>query len=75
MRYLIFALLLSGCAMAPTKKTYWEKPGATQADFNADIGFCRAQAFSVPGALNNLAQAAIVQSSCMQGKGWYLVER
>jgi hypothetical protein len=76
MRYLVIALLMSGCATPPpSKTTYWEKPGAGQAEFNADIGFCRAQAFSVPGAMNNLAQAVIVQSSCMQGKGWYLVER
>jgi hypothetical protein len=38
------------------------------------MGQCRAQAFSVTNAMSNLAQVAIVQRSCMEGKGWYLVE-
>lgn len=69
----LFVLLLAGCA-TPTQ-TYWEKPGASRADFNTDIGYCQAQAFGVPGAMNNLLQVAAVQSSCMQGRGWYTVER
>jgi hypothetical protein len=72
MRYLVVLMILSACA---TKQTYWEKPGASAQDFNQDMGQCRAQAFSVPGAMNNLMQVAAVQSSCMQGKGWYTVER
>lgn len=71
MRYLV-VLLLAGCA---TTQTYWEKPGASQSDFQVDMGQCRAQAFGVPGAMNNLMQVAMVQSACMQGKGWYTVER
>lgn len=73
MRCLLVALLLTGCAAKKT--TYWEKPGTSAADFNQDMGQCRAQAFSVPGAMNNLLQAAMVQNACMQGKGWYTVER
>lgn len=64
------AVVLAGCA---TKQSYWEKPGASQQEFNMDRGQCNAQAFSVPGV--SLMQAAIVQNSCMQGKGWYLVEQ
>jgi uncharacterized lipoprotein YmbA len=70
-RYLIVLMLLAGCASEP-KQTYWEKPGASAQDFNQDIGQCRAQAF---GNTMNLMQAAIIQSSCMAGKGWYTVER
>lgn len=70
MRCLFVLLLLAGCATP--KQTYWEKPGASAQDFNQDIGQCRAQAF---GNTMNLMQAAIIQSSCMQGKGWYTVER
>jgi hypothetical protein len=70
----LLALCLVGCATKQTQ-TYWEKPGASQQDFQADMGQCRAQAFSVPGAMNNLVQVAIVQNTCMQGKGWYLVEQ
>lgn len=69
---LLFVLLLAGCA---TKQTYWEKPGASTEDFHADMGVCRAQAFGVPGAMNNLMQVAMVQNACMQGKGWYQVQR
>jgi hypothetical protein len=79
MRYLIFLFLVSGCTIfqktEPKKQIYWEKPGASQAEFNADFGFCRAQAFSVPGAMSNLFQVVLVQTSCMQGRGWYQVER
>lgn len=58
--------VLAGCAEpAPT---VWVRPGATQHDFDVDIGKCRAQAWSVPNA--GAAQLLIVQSSCMQGKGW-----
>lgn len=72
MRYLLVLLIAAGCA---TKETYWEKPGASSAQFDADMGACRAQAFGVPGAMNNLMQVAIVQSTCMQGRGWQQVER
>lgn len=72
MRYLLVLLIVTGCA---TKQTYWEKPGASNEEFNRDMGTCRAQAFGVPGATNNLMQVAIVQSTCMNGKGWYTVER
>lgn len=68
----LLVLLLAGCA---TTETFWEKPGASAQDFNSDSAQCRAQAFSVPGAMNNLMQVAIVQNQCMQGRGWYTVER
>lgn len=70
MKYLLVLLLMAGCA---TKQSYWEKPGTSEQDFRADMGFCRAQAFGV--ASGNLMQVAIVQRSCMEGKGWELVER
>lgn len=73
MKYLLVALLLAGCAAK--KMAYWEKPGSNAQDFNQDMGQCRAQAFGVPGAMNNLMQVAMVQNACMQGKGWYTVER
>ncbi|MDW7534505.1 MAG: hypothetical protein SCG82_01435 [Candidatus Nitrotoga sp.] len=52
---------------------HWEKPGASDRDFNVDRGQCNAQAFSVAGG--NIMQIAIVQNSCLQGKGWQLVAR
>lgn len=74
-RFSRMALLAAIAGCAAQTQTYWEKPGSTRADFDADMGQCRAQAFGVPGAMGNLMQVAIVQSQCMQGKGWYTVER
>jgi hypothetical protein len=72
MKYVVLlALVLSGCAAQ--KELVWDKPGSSQQQFYQDLGQCRAQAFSV--ASGNLYQIAIVQNSCMQGKGWQLVER
>lgn len=64
----VAVLLLTGCATRP--QMAWFKDGSTQQDFNAELGQCRAQAFGVPGAMNNLLQVAIVQQNCMLGKGW-----
>lgn len=64
------ALLLAGCATQPERQAAWVKSGATEQDFNTDSGQCRAQAMSIPGAMNNMAQVAAVHGSCMQGKGW-----
>ena len=69
---LIFAIV--GCSSIMNKtEEYWEKPGASDRDFNVDRGQCNAQAFSVAGG--NLMQMVIVQNSCLQGKGWQLVAR
>jgi uncharacterized lipoprotein YmbA len=76
MRYLIVPLLLlAGCATQPERQRYWVKDGASAQDYNAETAQCRAQAFSVPGAMGNLLQVAAVQSACMEGKGWRVEER
>lgn len=62
--------LISGCA-APQG---WYKAGTTAQEFEMDRGMCNAQAFGVPGAMNNMMQVAIVQNACMRGKGWVLQE-
>jgi hypothetical protein len=56
---------LGACAQ---QQWHWERPGATAGDFYQDRGQCNAQAFAVPGA--GLLQIALVQNSCLQGKGW-----
>lgn len=68
---LIVALMLAGCAAEP--QWVWRKAGGSEQEYNMDMGQCRAQAFSVAGA--SLMQVAIVQNSCMQGKGWQQVAR
>ena len=60
----------AGCA---TTETVWVKPGASQQDFYAESGQCKAQGFSTPGM--PMMQVALVYVSCMQGKGWYQEER
>ena len=66
-------VLLAGCATQ--SDPVWVKDGASRADFDSDLGYCRAQAFGVPGAMGNLLQVAIVQRSCMEGRGWHLEQR
>ena len=70
-RYFIYLVVLAlpGCVSQPDWA--WEKAGATQNDFHADAGQCRAQAFSVPGG--QAGQVALVYVSCLEGKGWYRV--
>lgn len=65
----VIAVVLAGCA-AQQPQRLWYKAGASAQDFNIDRGQCNAQAFSV--ASGNLMQIAIVQNSCLQGKGWTL---
>jgi hypothetical protein len=72
MRYLVVLMLIAGCA---TTQRYWEKPGASVQEFNADSGQCNAQAFGVPGAMYNQIQVAVVYNQCMQGRGWYVVQK
>lgn len=67
----MLAVLLSACATQPEQ--VWHKAGSSEQQFDMDKGQCNAQAFSIPGG--SLMQIAIVQNSCMRGKGWNLVNR
>jgi hypothetical protein len=62
------SLLVCGCADMGSELV-WVRQGATQNDFDRDMGYCRAQAWSVPNA--GAAQLLVVQNGCMQGKGWH----
>ncbi len=70
MLFVMAILTLAGCA---TTEKVWVKNGASQQDFYAESGQCKAQAFAAPGM--PMMQVAIIYSSCMQGKGWYTEER
>lgn len=65
--------LLVGCASMQEPEWVWTKPGSTQAEFEMDHGQCTAQAFG-PGGVS-LMQAAIIQTSCLRGKGWRQTQR
>lgn len=68
---LIALPLLAACISQPPQRTCWRKVGATAEQFEVDRGICTAQAFS--GGTNNLISAAIVQDSCLRGRGWSVV--
>lgn len=69
MRAVAFAcMLLAGCATTSQPEWVWTKPGASQTDYEMEHGQCTAQAFGPAGV--SLMQAAIIQSSCLRGKGW-----
>lgn len=61
------------CACASGGELVWARSGATQQDFDQDMGQCTAQAWSVSNAGG--AQLLMVQQSCMQGKGWHRTAR
>jgi hypothetical protein len=94
MKFLIAAAtlgLLLGCSSTQNTRDAqyrWEKPGATDNDWNQDRGQCMAQSFSATAgnpatatasigsqAYGNLRlQQAMIFASCMQGKGWMRVQ-
>lgn len=68
---LALLLALAGCATEPKQEPWTKLDGSgSQAELTADDGQCKAQAFAVPGAMNNTLQVAAVYNSCMQGKRW-----
>jgi len=70
MRALLVGIaILAGCA----PQYLWVKPGASQDDFYADSGQCKAQAYGAPGTYT--MQVVLIYQSCMQGKGWHKQEQ
>ena len=69
MRLVLLALLLLASCATNKNDFVWVKDGSTEAEFQQDTGFCRAQAFSVPGAPP--MQIVMVYDGCMRGKGWH----
>lgn len=67
---IICAAILAGCAAEPQYQ--WVKNGGDPDSFETDLGYCRAQAFGTANV--TLMQAAIVQTSCLRGKGWRQVQ-
>lgn len=60
---LALALALTGCNTAPV----WEKPGASDAEFRADLGDCQSQVIA-SGARG--IQMAMAHRACMHSRGW-----
>lgn len=69
---------LAGCA----GQVKWTKPGATQADFDADKSFCEYEAIKYGGGHDNSYRSAFgssldlalrrkeIAQACMRQKGW-----
>lgn len=66
----IIAVSLISCSTQ--NEWHWEKPGASNSEFNMDTGQCRAQALAGTGGVLNWGTIMIMES-CLQGKGWYKV--
>jgi uncharacterized protein YceK len=86
--------LLAGCASTSSTTNSnqgaqyrWEKPGASDSDWNQDRGQCMAQGFAATGSnpaiasgfgnpayTNIMFQQAMIFASCMQGKGWLRIQ-
>lgn len=68
MRYLTL-FLLTACATSP--QYHWERSYAPErvAEESAQ---CQSQAFAVP--FSGEERIAIVYATCMQGRGWQLIE-
>lgn len=70
MRYLI-VLLLAACATEPSYR--WDRLGATDEQRYQETAYCEQQAFAVPNSGEQ--RIAIVYATCMQSRGWHLVDR
>ncbi len=64
-------LLLSGCALM--SKWHWEKAGASDAEYDADIRYCKTQTDqSIDGTVTDASVRRI--HGCMQRRGWHRVD-
>lgn len=66
------SLLMFSCATT-RPETAWYKSGASDHDFHMDQGFCRAQAMQATMGYVTMG-TAVMMGSCLQSKGWYLME-
>ena len=68
---LLILLLLTACAAPPSYR--WAKPGSNHEQFLTERAQCESRALSVPGS--GPERVTLVFASCMEAKGWRLVER
>lgn len=64
---IVLLLGLAGCALRPT--WHWEKPGASQEQYSADLNHCKG--VSSPSA-DGMVTGEMVRRmhSCMEAHGW-----
>lgn len=63
----MFLLSLAGCALRPT--WHWEKPGAGEEQYRADLNHCKG--VSYPGADGMVTGEMLRRMhACMEAHGW-----
>lgn len=64
-------LMLAGCSLQPT--WHWEKPGASQEQYTADLNRCKASSYS---GTDGMVTKEMVRRmhSCMEAHGWRKAE-
>jgi len=65
-------LLVTGCSLLQPS-WHWSKPGASEADYDADIRFCKSQTDqAIDGTVTNASVRRI--HACMERRGWRKVQ-
>jgi hypothetical protein len=60
-------VLLGGCMLFPG--WHWAKPGASEADYDIDLKFCKQLIY--PGVDGAVTQASVrAMHACMESRGW-----
>ncbi len=64
-------LVMTGCALLPG--WHWEKPGATDGEYDADIKYCKLQVY--PGVDGMVTKESVRRMhACMEARGWRKAE-
>lgn len=65
-------LVITGCSLLQPS-WYWSKSGASEADYDADIRFCKTQTDqAIDGTVTNASVRRI--QGCMERRGWRKVQ-
>lgn len=68
---LVFSFALTGCALWPN--WHWEKNGASESEYQADLTFCKSQTDqSLNGTVTNESVRRL--HACMERRGWQKVK-
>lgn len=69
---LVALLAMTGCSLLQPA-WHWSRPGASEADYEADIRFCKSQTDqAIDGAVTNASVRRI--HGCMERRGWRKVQ-
>lgn len=63
----VLLLGAAGCALRPT--WHWEKPGASEEQYTAEVNQCKAATYSGTDGMVTTQMVRRMQA-CMEAKGW-----